>query len=830
MASKRGLVIATRTFRRRLFRHSTFSIMALAALALVAAGAYSAAPSRSNIPVAEAAPVAQATVTPGHVVIRGRVFYTDREGDRNHPVPGAKIEIWDRDYQFPATGERLDTVYTDAEGRYESKEIDNFDRDGPIGARAGTQDIFIKIFTEGEQVRLVGPLTERAYGWTSYEINPATGQVDNVPDGIYGFPDQFINEHTENVAAMWAFVDMSATWLLLRDVSGRDPGDVHAYWSPSSTDGPRFDPVDRKLYFRNEDARYGDIVGQYTVYALLPDLLDPLPDVWLACMAAPPPDPRRATDPACALLDGFAMATPLIATGSAAYSSPALPTLDIDAATFGTAGWEDGDTVPGRIAGAFWDLHEDDPTVEEFDKFNATFADVWQVFDERRPTTMTEWWEGWKDLGKNGCTAVGSLYQNTIDYNTGPRITPIPDVIIDEDDTAVLDLKGYVSDDECADDSLVFTMIDAGLPEAGVVLMPTNVVSITPQADWNGRTTVTIRVSDGLVEADMVFNVIVNPINDCPVIPRRIPDPPPAPYGAFIEMDLSSAATDVEDGSLALRWDVEIPPESDGLIIVGGRGTTSLSFLLDLSVRGSYSAIVTLIVRDSDGCAASQPVALYWTATGNTRPTIDFDRFRREYVEIVNTPITVDLTDIADDIEDGKKPLEWFVLNSDDISAQAKKVDKQKFDFIPFDGFIGSTFVELEVQDSLAARATAGITLTWRSREDTSNLPPQILRDKLVGQVTGINTQACYELTDKAIDPDHNQLSLRWFANPYDKDLLFVGPEGTRRICLRARTDFEGCLTANFIVRDPRHAEDDHDVTTCWRRINLYMPLVMRPR
>lgn len=826
MSLMRGLVNAAA--RSRAF--GLLVAVAAVVASLAAADGFGVGVPAGEAPAVQAAPLAQATVAPAHVVVRGRVFYTDREGDRNHPVPGAKIEIWDRDYQFPATGQRLDTVYTDAEGRYTSNPISNIDPDGPTGARAGTQDIFIRVFTEGEQVSLLHPLNDRSFQWTSYEINPVTGQVDNVPDGTYGFPDQFINEHTEDVAAMWTFVDMSATWLLLRRVAGREPGAVTGYWSPSSSDGPRFDPAERKLYFRNEDARYGDIVGQYTVYALLPDLLDPLPEAWLACMASPPADPRRATDPACALLDGFAMATPLIATGSPDYGSPALPNQDIDAATFGTIGWEDGDAVPGRVAGAFWDLHEDDPTAETYDQFNATFGDVWEVFDARRPTTMEEWWAGWKDLGKNGCTAVGSLYQNTIDYNTGPRITPIPDVILDEDETAVIDLTGYVSDDECADDTLVFTMIDAGAPEAGVVLMPTNVVSITPQADWYGRTTVTVRVSDGLVEADLTFDVIVNPINDCPVIPRRIHDPAPAAYGAFIEMDLSAAATDVEDGSLALRWDVEIPPEADGLILVGGRGTTSLSFLLDLSVRGSYSVIVTLVVRDSEGCEARQPVALYWTATGNTPPTIDFDRFRREYVEIVNTPITVDLTDIANDVEDGPRPLEWFVLNSDDISAQAKKVDKQKFDFIPFDGFIGSTFVELEVQDTLAARATAGITLTWRSREDTANLPPQILRDKLVGQITGINTQACYELTDKAIDPDHNQLSLRWFAEPYDDELLFVGAEGTRRICLRARTDFEGCLAANFIVRDPRHAEDDHDVMTCWRRINLYMPLVMRPR
>ena len=90
--------------------------------------------------------------------------------------------------------------------------------------------------------------------------------------------------------------------------------------------------------------------------------------------------------------------------------------------------------MPGRIAGAFWDLDEHDETVEEHDAFNATFADIWEVFDVRRPETMAEWWAGWKALGKDSCGASGSLFQNSIDYNLAPNVAPIPDVVIDEDE------------------------------------------------------------------------------------------------------------------------------------------------------------------------------------------------------------------------------------------------------------------------------------------------------------------------------------------------------------------------------------------------------------
>jgi hypothetical protein len=185
------------------------------------------------------------------------------------------------------------------------------------------------------------------------------------------------------------------------------------------------------------------------------------------------------------------------------------------------------------------------------------------------------------------------------------------------------------------------------------------------------------------------------------------------------------------------------------------------------------------------------------------------------------------LTGVADDPEDGPTPLEWFVLNGDELNAQVHKVDRQVLDFEPDVGFLGSNAAQLEVQDTGAARTTAAITLTWTSREDVSNQPPRILRHKLLGRTVGTGSPACYELTDKAVDPDHNQLSLRWYAEPDDERDLFVGAQGTRRLCLTARQGYEGCLWAAFIVRDPRDAEDRHDVQTCWRTMDLLLPVVL---
>lgn len=805
------------------------ALTAVAALALLAA-LRPAGDAQDRPTAAHAAPAAQATVTPGHIVVRGRILFTDREGDRNHPASYARVEVWDLDDGFPTTAELLDSTVTDAEGRFTSDEIPNVDRDGPAGQTDRTQDVFLRIYTQNDAVTLYEAGTPSPFVWTSYEIsaNRADGIREDVPDGVVGFPTQYVNEQTTQVAAMWTFVDMAATWAFLRDRSSRIPGGIDGYWSSTSQDGPRLDPAARSLHFRDEDAGYGDIVSQMTAYALFYDLLSPLPPAWEACIADIPQDVRLETDPTCAFVHGLAVGIAAAVSTDPGYTAPSAPSVDLDLSDAGSPAFDDGDAVPGRIAGAFWDLYEGDGSEDGYDQGNASFGDIWEVVETARPDTTRAWFDAWMAAGKDGCVAIGALYQNTIDYNTGPQITPIPDVIINEDETAIVDLKNYVTDAECSDEALQFEMIDAGAPEAGVSLLSTHVISITPQADWFGETEVVVEVSDGLATSELRFAVIVRSVNDCPVILRRIPDPPPAPYGQFIELDLESFAEDVEDGPNGLKWDAEVPFDQAGDVTVSGRGTTRLTFLLDASIKVNYSVIVTLFVEDSAGCQRSQPVALYWTTDRNTPPTIDRERFEAEYVAPVNQTIRVDMTDVASDREDPKSALSWFVLNPDDLNAQVRPAGKQMIDFEPDVGFLGSNVVQLEVQDSNAARATASITLTWQSRDDVGNIPPVIIRNLLVGQTVGMNSQACYELTDKAFDRDHNVLSLRWYAEPFDDTSLFIGPQGRRELCLSSRPDFIGCLDATFTVRDPRNAEDSHEVRTCWKDIKIFLPVVVR--
>lgn len=780
--------------------------------------------------LASAAPALQDPIPAGHIVVRGRIDYIDRESDRSHAAAGVRVDIWDLDEGFPAPGEVLDSTRTDANGFFESKAILNQDRDGPGGEPGITgQDIYLKLYSDNGDVRLLKEGTELNYVWQSYEINERTGINRNVSDGLVNMERLVVMEDTPNVAALWTFVNMSEAWLFMQAASGRDPGQVVGYWSPESSDGPRYDASEKRLYFRSDTAGYSDVVVQHTAYALLDNLLGGLPEAWDGCTAGPDTTIKTAVEEACAFVQGFGTYLPLAVYRSPLFESQSARTVDMDAPKPVSPGWENGDLVPGRIAGAFWDLDEHDETVEDHDAFNASFADIWEVIDTRRPETMPEWWAGWKALGKDSCGASGSLFQNSIDYNAAPVVARIPDVIIDEDETFFINLHDYITDDECDADALEIEITDFGTPEAGVTLNDTGVISITPAANWFGETLVRLSVSDGSLTTNFTIRIVVNSVNDCPEILPRVPDPDPALHGDEIRLDLLSHGRDVEDRAGDLTWDVRLVPPFSSDISVTGRGTFTLVFSLDPRIVEDYNARIPVVVRDRDGCETAQDVVLTWTAKPNNPPFIWRDRLNSDYEAPINTGIKVDLTGVADDVEDPADELEWFVTNPGDLDCEVERETHQIFNFGPDLDFVGSNVVQLEVRDSVGARATGTITLTWVD-PSTLNVPPTILRAKLRGKTVGSHPTtsplACYDLHDKAIDPDDPIASLRWFVDNYDTSNLRVTGMGTRRICMQPRAGFIGCEPARFVVRDPKGGEDTHEITTCWREIKEFMPYV----
>ncbi|HBO44452.1 MAG TPA: hypothetical protein DD670_11065 [Planctomycetaceae bacterium] len=134
-------------------------------------------------------------------------------------------------------------------------------------------------------------------------------------------------------------------------------------------------------------------------------------------------------------------------------------------------------------------------------------------------------WHGYSDVTIRVTDPSGLYTQDTFrvtvnPVNDAPTIAGLPDVSLNEDASLpqAIDLWAYSSDVETLYANLTYTIVANTNPNCGVTINSQRYVSVSPAANWNGFSDVTVRVTDpeGLYAQDM-FRVTVNPVNDPPV-------------------------------------------------------------------------------------------------------------------------------------------------------------------------------------------------------------------------------------------------------------------------------------------------------------------------
>jgi hypothetical protein len=111
-----------------------------------------------------------------------------------------------------------------------------------------------------------------------------------------------------------------------------------------------------------------------------------------------------------------------------------------------------------------------------------------------------------------------------VDYyvNYPPVVTNIKDVIISEDETGVsdLDLLDYisVSDNDNNETDLEFVVISISEPDCGFSLRNGRYADLSPSPNWHGSSVVNLSITDGMVITYTELSVVVESVNDPPVI------------------------------------------------------------------------------------------------------------------------------------------------------------------------------------------------------------------------------------------------------------------------------------------------------------------------
>jgi len=90
---------------------------------------------------------------------------------------------------------------------------------------------------------------------------------------------------------------------------------------------------------------------------------------------------------------------------------------DMEIPTWEYLDWENGDCVEGRVAGALWDIFDDDD--DNWDECTEDFDEIWDTFSEPGEDydTFAEFWDVLKEEFSNYIPPRNAIFQNTILYD-----------------------------------------------------------------------------------------------------------------------------------------------------------------------------------------------------------------------------------------------------------------------------------------------------------------------------------------------------------------------------------------------------------------------------
>jgi hypothetical protein len=757
----------------------------------------------------------------GTINVTGRITYIDDEG-LIQPAAGVHVTILDWDYlPTEGPGETLAEVITDEGGYFSATDIDNEDIDGsPRRPDHTGQDVLIQVRTQSPEVKLLSTSTLQPFAWSSF--GQPGGFFRDVEAGTTVPISLRIQASDRQVQGMAVYQAMRAGWdFLPQKPDLAEP--ILAQWGANSLDGPYFVPGDR-IYYDASAAIFPHVILHQFAHALAWAMQG---DAGYPASCFPAQDDhtydmQSRDTAACAWTEGWADAFAMIVLGDPNYRT-ADGVTDMEAPDKDTPGWDDGDTVAGRVAGGLWDLFDDvDDGFDRYAPAGATpqerFAPIWDAYMNGHPTTTAEFWSAYLAGGHDACSAVSAFFQNTIDYNNAPTVQALPDITVDEDSNAdnVMDLWAYSSDVECPNDRLTYSFVEEIPPEFGISIDSNRYIDVNPAPNWFGSIQVGIQVSDGLERTRRFFTLTIGDVNDDPIlgeIPRF-----EALINTPIVVDLEPYVNDVDN----LKSDLTPAVEFLDHATVDVNGLV-LTFTPDHNFEGTETARV----RVDDGAGGSSRVAdlvLIWSRSPNHRPQIM--GLPPLFQQDVGVSIEIDFTQYGQDLEDASRDLRWDVeALGEHVSVQRRTDTTLLFSPEPAN-YLGAEFVTVVVTDKDGGQSDpAEIQLLWTP---PTNQQPLLLKE-IGDRKAFLGRPLTLDLAGYATDPDGNDAALIWFPNKATVDCCQVSLAGKQKLIF---FPLPGWGTQSdeveLVVQDPQGAETRTTVLLTWDLFRLFMPFVAK--
>lgn len=247
-----------------------------------------------------------------------------------------------------------------------------------------------------------------------YNVYYAQTILFAVPDGYKNIGTLTLVKGDYTEGAFWIKSDLEKAYraIYLRN----NPGSGIARWTPSSTDGTYY-RLGEQIHLKGIDKKSSDTViheyghnAMYNIYGR-----------WFPPNDCPSPHYiNRIGGNNCGWTEGWADFFPLFVNGNPTYTWASGAQLNLETPKLGTYGWDNGDKVEGRVAGALWDIY--DSTNEGTDQITDGVGNIWYTIYHQKDdghandNTFAQYWSKLRLRYVSDANAKAALRQNTIYY------------------------------------------------------------------------------------------------------------------------------------------------------------------------------------------------------------------------------------------------------------------------------------------------------------------------------------------------------------------------------------------------------------------------------
>jgi hypothetical protein len=338
--------------------------------------------------------------TGGNLTVSGVWKYRDRNGT-DHPLPFARVEIWDDD---TVGDDLLATAYTSLTGAYSATFI-NDDISGGV-------DVYTRVFsTDDYSVNVrTGGLTNAIY----YSETPVT---NDIPDGSFNVGTYIVTD-AEGRPAFYIYDKIANdAWRYLKDnVGWNNNYNLQVRWSPTSTDGTYYnfsyatllagDRWDEDVFLHE----YGHFVMD-KVYATYPSTPNCNPHQWGVHSSL-----------GCAWSEGWATFLQGAIQGSPAYIDTEDQTINNSMEPPTPAAHHPEDE--GAVNASLWDIFDNSGSNESWDSLanginGSSSNGIWNIVFNQDPVDVNGFRSSWYASG-NGfvCQVASILNQHLIAHDS----------------------------------------------------------------------------------------------------------------------------------------------------------------------------------------------------------------------------------------------------------------------------------------------------------------------------------------------------------------------------------------------------------------------------